>query len=215
MYRTSGSGRNHRRLQRDEPDPLQSGDRPRTRSRRDSCSACDRTDRHEPERCIAKCAHDGDLDGRQSRDHCPHAELQAQGGDLRLSQVDAPVWHPRVDPEPLYRTNHAWQARPQSACDGCCRSELTVHIVIISPPAGQPECVKRWCSTAQTPGFLMTRGSLNDSRGDGDRPASRGRRGCYYCRRDMRPTDFPEPSLHVATMSPVSPGRVGGSWLVV
>src|SRR6185437_6866912 len=38
-------------------------------------------------------------------------------------------------------------------------------------------------------------GFLNDSRGDGDRPASRGRRGCYYCRRDMRPTDSPDHRL--------------------
>ena len=39
------------------------------------------------------------------------------------------------------------------------------------------------------------------TRGRWGPPAGRGRRGCYYCRRDMRPADFPA--------SPASPVRAG------
>src|SRR5271167_393922 len=38
------------------------------------------------------------------------------------------------------------------------------------------------------------------TRGRWGPPAGRGRRGCYYCRRDMRPADFPVPT---------SPARAG------
>src|ERR1019366_2089543 len=43
-------------------------------------------------------------------------------------------------------------------------------------------------------------------------PAGRGRRGCYYCRRDMRPTDFPDHRLRRRCPRPLLTGSGEGWW---